>query len=120
LGNATQALSLSDEAIRRAATVKLQTDPHLSDLHLTRGQALLKLGRVSEARDSFRISDEFWRHYEPASHWAAEASYWLARALIDAGDATAGRQMLKSAQARLAKSPMPSHRTLAATGTTLR
>jgi tetratricopeptide (TPR) repeat protein len=114
LGNSMQALSLADESIRLALTVKRQTDPHLSDLHLTRGRALLNLGRVSEARDSFRISDEFWRRYEPASPWAAEASYWLARALIEAGDATAGGRMLKSAQARLAKSPMPSHRTLAA------
>ena len=113
LGNAMQALSLTDESIRHASGVKLQTDPHLSDLHLTRGQALLKLGRTAEARDAFRISDEFWRSYDPASHWAAEASYWLARALIETGDAAAGRPMLKAAQTRLAKSPMPSHRALA-------
>ena len=59
------------------------------------------------------ISDEFWRSYDPASHWAAEASYWLARALIDTGDRAAGQPMLKSARVRLAKSPMPSHRSLA-------
>ena len=120
LGNAMQALSLADESIQRASTVKLQTDPHLSDLHLTRGQALLKLGRTAEARDAFRISDEFWRRYDPASHWAAEASCWLARALIETGDAAAGRPMLKAAQTRLAKSPMPSHRSLAPSATPAR
>ena len=120
LGNAMQALSLADESIQRASTVKLQTDPHLSDLHLTRGQALLKLGRPAEARDAFRISDEFWRSYAPASHWAAEASYWLARALIETGDAATGRPMLKAAQTRLAKSPMPSHRSLATSATPAR
>ena len=120
LGNAMQALSLIDESIGHASGVKLQTDPHLSDLHLTRGKALLKLGRTAEARDAFRISDEFWRRYDPASHWAAEASYWLARALIETGDATAGRPMLKAAQTRLAKSPMPSHRSLATSATPAR
>jgi len=92
----------------------LQTYPYLSDLQLTRGQALLKLGRAEEALAAFRISDEFWRSYEPKSHWAAEASYWVARALIEAGDTATGKPMLKAARARLAKSPMPLHRALAA------
>jgi predicted GNAT superfamily acetyltransferase len=114
LGDAAQALSLADKSIRRNAVSKLQTDPYLSDLQLTRGQALLQLGRAEEALAAFRISDEFWRDYDATSHWAAAASYWLARALIETGDTATGRPMLKAAQARLAKSPMPAHRRLAA------
>ena len=93
--------------------MRLQVDPALSDLHVTRGQALLALNRPAEARDAFQIADDFWRAYDADSHWAAEASYWLARALIDTGDRAAGTPMLKSARTRLAKSPMPAHRALA-------
>jgi serine/threonine-protein kinase len=117
LGDATQALATVDKAIEGLSKVRLQTDPHLSELQLTRGQALLQLGRADEALAAFRVSDEFWRGYDPKSHWAAEATYWLARALIDSGDRATGRPMLKGARARLAKSPMPSHRALAAAET---
>jgi hypothetical protein len=113
-GNARAALGLSDRALSALLRIRLQVDPALSDLHVTRGQALLALKRPAEARDEFRIADDFWRGYDPTSHWAAEASYWLARALIDTGDGTTGRPMLKAARARLAKSPMPLHRRLAA------
>jgi tetratricopeptide (TPR) repeat protein len=113
LGDAAQALSLIDAAIRRKAVSKLQTDPYLSDLYLTRGQALLQLGRANEALEAFRIAADFWGSYDADSHWSAEASYWLARALIETGDPATGRPMLKAVQPRLAKSPMPSHRALA-------
>jgi serine/threonine-protein kinase len=113
-GNARAALGLSDRALSALLRIRLQVDPALSDLHVTRGQALLALKRPAEARDEVRIADDFWRGYDPTSHWAAEASYWLARALIDTGDGTTGRPMLKAARARLAKSPMPLHRRLAA------
>jgi serine/threonine-protein kinase len=112
-GDAQAALDLADRALAAFRRVRLQVDPALSDLHVTRGQALLALKRPEEARDEFRISDEFWRGYDAASHWAAEASYWLARALIATGDAASGGPMLKAAKARLAKSPMPAHRRLA-------
>ena len=82
---------------------------------IERGQALLALNRPAESRDAFRIADDFWRGYDADSHWSAEASYWLARALIETGDAATGKPMLKAARARLAKSPMPAHRRLAAT-----
>jgi tetratricopeptide (TPR) repeat protein len=109
-----EALALANRAIQNAAVTRLMTDPYLSDLHLTRGQALLQLGRAEEALASLRVSDEFWRSYDADSHWAAEASYWLARALIVTGDPATGRPMLKAARAGLAKSPMPLHRRLAA------
>jgi serine/threonine-protein kinase len=117
LGDAAQALVTVDKAIEGLSKVRLQTDPGLSDLQLTRGQALLQLGRAEEALAAFRVADEFWRGYDTKSHWAAEASYWLARALIDTGDGATGRPMLRAARARLAKSPMPSHHALAAAET---
>jgi tetratricopeptide (TPR) repeat protein len=113
-GSAQTALDLSNRALVAFQRVRLQVDPALSDLHVTRGQALLALKRPAEARDAFRIADDFWRGYDSDSHWSAEASYWLARALIETGDAATGKPMLKAAQARLAKSPMPLHRQLAA------
>lgn len=112
-GNAQAALDLADRALAAFQRVRLQVDPALSDLHVTRGQALLALKRPAEARDAFRIADDFWRGYDADSHWSAEASYWLARALIDTGDTATGKPMLKAARARLAKSPMPAHRRLA-------
>ena len=113
VGNAQVALDLADRALVIFQRYRLQVDPALSDLHLTRGQALLALNRPAEAREAFRIADDFWRDYDATSHWAAEASYWLARAMIETGDRAAGQPMLKSARARLAKSPMPAHRALA-------
>ena len=114
-GHADKALALADAAIKRLSTVRLQADPYLSDLYLIRGQALLELGRSAEAIEAFRLADDFWRSYDAGGHWAAEASYWLARALLQVGDSS-GRPMLKAAQSRLAKSPMPSHRRWASTG----
>ena len=114
-GNAQAALDLADRALAAFQRIRLQVDPALSDLHVTRGQALLALNRPAAAREQFRIADDFWRGYDADSHWAAEASYWLARALIATGDAATGKPMLKAAQARLARSPMPAHRRLAAT-----
>jgi serine/threonine-protein kinase len=119
-GNAQAALDLSDRALAAFQRIRLQVDPALSDLHVTRGQALLALNRPAEARDAFRIADEFWRDYDADSHWSAEASYWLARALIETGDTATGRPMLKAARVRLAKSPMPLHRRLAAVTVTAR
>jgi tetratricopeptide (TPR) repeat protein len=115
-GDAQAALELADRALTAFQRIRLQVDPALSDLHVTRGQALLALKRPAEARDEFRITDDFWRDYDADSSWAAEASYWLARALNDSGDHAAGAPMLKSARARLAKSPMPAHRALADSG----
>jgi len=113
-GDAEAAVSHAERALRQLQRHRLMVDPFVSDLQLTRGQALLQLGRAEEALAAFRVSDEFWRSYDPNSHWAAEASYWLARALIETGDASNGKRMLKSAQAGLAKSPMPAHRALVA------
>jgi serine/threonine-protein kinase len=113
-GNAQAALDLSDRALAAFQRIRLQVDPALSDLHVTRGQALLALKRPAEARDELRIADDFWRGYDADSHWSAEASYWLARAMIESGDAATGKPMLKAAQSRLAESPMPAHRRLAA------
>jgi hypothetical protein len=117
-GKAQAALDLADRALAAFNRIRLQVDPALSDLHVTRGQALLALNRPAEARDEFRIADDFWRGYDADSHWSAEASYWLARALIETGDAATGEPMLKAAKARLAKSPMPAHRRLAVAETT--
>jgi serine/threonine-protein kinase len=114
LGDAASALATAETSIGRLSLTRLRTDPRLSDLQLTRGQALLQLGRAEEALAAFRVAEDFWRGYDPTSHWSAEASYWLAHALIETGDATTGRPMLKAARARLAKSPMPLHRRLAA------
>jgi eukaryotic-like serine/threonine-protein kinase len=113
IGDSALALETAEIAIGHLSKSKLRTDPHLADLQLTRGQALFKLGQPEEALAAFRVSKEFWDAYEPTSHWAAEAKFWLARALIEVGEASTGQPMLQAAQDRLANSPMPLHRHLA-------
>jgi len=112
-GDALEALGLADRALARFERMRLQVDPALSDLLVTRGRALLALKRPAEALEAFRVSADFWRGYDDKSHWSAEASYWLARALIETGDRATGQPMLNAMRTRLAKSPMPSHRALA-------
>jgi len=112
-GDALEALGLADRALARFERMRLQVDPALSDLLVTRGRALLALQRPAEAREAFRVAADFWREYDDKSHWSAEASYWLARALIETGDRATGQPMLNAMRTRLAKSPMPSHRALA-------
>jgi tetratricopeptide (TPR) repeat protein len=114
LGNAEQALSIVDAALKRASVIRIQMDPFIADHHRIRGQTLLKLGRAGEAREALRIADEYWRGYFAESPWAAEAQYWHGQALIATGDTARGRQWVQEMRPRLAKSPMPSHRALAA------
>jgi len=113
VGDALDALGFADRALALFERMRLQVDPALSDVLVTRGRALLALQRPAEALEAFRVAADFWRGYDDKSHWSAEASYWLARALIETGDRATGQPMLNAMRARLAKSPMPSHRALA-------
>jgi serine/threonine protein kinase len=88
--------------------------PDGADSFIVRGRALLELGRPREAVESLAIADAFWRGFDPATPWAAEAAYWYGRALTAAGETKRGEAMTQAALPLLAKSQMPSHRALAA------
>jgi serine/threonine-protein kinase len=120
LGDAEQAVSFVDAQLKRISVARVQTDPFIADNHIVRGAALLQLGRAAEARESFRIADEFWQEFDPQTPWAAEARYWHGRSLIETGDAVRGRQWMRDAIPGLAKSHLPSHRALASSSPSLR
>ena len=113
LGDAADAYTLADRAIKIALRPRLQTDPDLSDLYVTQGRALLQLNRPAEALESLHKAHEFWQDFNAQSNWAAEAAYWYGQALIANGDAIRGQQWVRQMQPRLAKSSLPLHRALA-------
>jgi len=80
---------------------------------LWRGQALLKLQRVPEARDEFQRADAFWREFDPEHPMAAEAAWWYGHSLIASGEAARGKAMVAAARPRLAASFLPHLRPLA-------
>ena len=111
-GAVAQALTSVQEALQLQA--EFSSDPPAADLGLVAGRALLLSGRSHEALEPLRQSYGFWLGLDPRSVWAAESEYWLGRAWIANGEAKRGRWMVSEARRALAKSPLPSHRRLAA------
>ena len=115
LNDASEALSLADQAIDvQQRRFKRGWRPSTSDLFITRGRALLILGRATEARVTLGEADQFWRKFDPDNPWAAEASWWFAQSLIATGESERGQEILKQTRPRLLASWMPSHRALVA------
>jgi len=113
LGDAEAALRFASEAVAAVNATKPDT-PDAADSFLIHGRALVRLGRTGEALKSLEASDAFWRRFDPDNAWAAEAAHWHGYALAANGETRRGRAMMDAARPVLQKSPMPSHRALAA------
>jgi len=116
LGRPAEALEFARRAVDFEKSLAPFT-PDGAESFMVQGRALLELGRPLEATESLAIADTFWRSFDPETAWAAEAAYWHGRALIEAGDARRGTELVNRALPGLARSPMPSHRALAARAT---
>jgi serine/threonine-protein kinase len=113
LNDPAEALTLADQAIDlQQRRFKRGWRPSTSDLFVTRGRALLMLGRGMEARTALEQADRFWRDFDPDNPWAAEASWWYAQSLIVTGERERGKAIMKQTRPRLAASWMPTHRAL--------
>jgi hypothetical protein len=84
------------------------------NLCLAYGRALLVNGRPKEALEPLRLA--YGGHLEEAdkSSFAAEAEYWFGQAWIANDEIKRGRWMVAQAREALARSPIQSHRRLAA------
>ncbi len=102
-----QALSSAQEAIDLQGRFRPRWLPRDADAHVVLGAALLQSGRVREARAVLERAHDFWREFDADSVWAAEAGWWLARALIADGESTRGRPLLASMRERLLDSGVP-------------
>jgi tetratricopeptide (TPR) repeat protein len=116
LGNLDEALRLANLAVA-AEHAPTPFTPDGADSFIVRGRTLLALDRAREAVEPLAIADAFWRGFDPATPWAAEAAYWYGRALTAAGETKRGEAMTQATLPLLAKSQMPSHRALAQRGT---
>jgi tRNA A-37 threonylcarbamoyl transferase component Bud32 len=76
-------------------------------------RVLLADGRAAEAIEPMRLSYGNWLSMSPDSPFAAESLYWFGRAYLATGDKR-GRWMVAQAKRELAKSPVATHRALAA------
>src|SRR5262249_14091798 len=94
-GRPDQALNLAEKALADYATRRRPIVPFIADLQIARGRALLGLGHHGEAVDALGRADAFWRDFDSASPWAAEAAHWLGKALVASGDAANGRRLME-------------------------
>jgi serine/threonine protein kinase len=108
-GNPGEALAILEERLKLPLRMDLNPESALA-----RGRALLEVGRIAEATALLKRLQDHWRaSLTPESAFAAEANYWLGRAYVAAGDRR-GESMIAEAKRVLVRSPLPSHRKLAA------
>ena len=91
-GRAWLALGRADaaKAAFEAALAALQTSGSLpqplnADAQVGLGRALLAAGDAVASVPPLQAADAFWRGFDAGNPWAAEAVFWLARALQAAG-----------------------------------
>jgi tetratricopeptide (TPR) repeat protein len=107
---ALRAIEEADAANDPAARAPVK--PEL--LYNAHGRALLELGRPREALEPLKNLLYYWTPFGDDNRYTAEARYWYGLALMRSGDAEGGRPLVQSALPVLKKSPMPSHRAIAA------
>src|SRR5439155_26956919 len=107
LGAPTEPAGLADEAIALRSRFRSAVLPIDADTLVVRGRALLALDRAFEARAAFEKADTFWRDFDPDNPWAAEAAWWLGKAMVATGDAERGEQLIAAMRPRLEKSWRP-------------
>jgi hypothetical protein len=111
-GRAQRALDLLGRLARPPAAAELQSGDE-ADRLLTRGRALLALGRANDALPDLQAAWRFWTAHPALPRWRGEASHWLAQAWQAQGkgeDAAAARAQAWQA---LRDSPFPADRLLA-------
>ena len=114
LGKWQEALTLLDESTSLPpAPGGAITGPDEAQIHLWRGQALLKLRGDTDAHLEFQRVDAFWREFDPGHPMAAEAAWWYGHSLIATGEVKRGKAMVAAARPRLAASFLPHLRPLA-------
>jgi serine/threonine-protein kinase len=113
LGEGAKALEYSARTIAGKDPIE-PFMPTEADAFVVHGRALHAVGRAQEAVASLAVAHRFWSSFDPATAWAAEASYWYGRALMTSGETARGQELVRASVPVLAKSPMPSHRASAA------
>jgi len=115
LGKYDEALRLLDEAIapRLSESGLPLRRPYDAQLFLWRGQTLLHLQRMDEARQTFERAHKYWPTFDPDHPMAAEAAWWYGHSLIATGEVKRGKAMVAEARPRLAASFLPHLRPLA-------
>jgi hypothetical protein len=105
---------VADAQATLAERQAMSREPGLHSAHaLMQGRVLLASGQAMQAIEPLQRHHEEWAALQPESPYAAEALHWLGRAHAAAGEAR-GRQMIEQARVLLARSPVASHRRLAA------
>ena len=84
------------------------------NLCLAYGRALLANGRPHEALEPLRLAYGMYLEQADKTWFTAEAEYWFGQAWIANGEVKRGHWMVAQAREALAKSPIQSHRRLAA------
>ena len=84
------------------------------NLCLAYGRALLANGRSHDALEPLRLAYGFYLQEGDKTTFAAEVEFWFGQAWIASGEVKRGRWMVAQAREALAKSPVASHRRLAA------
>jgi tetratricopeptide (TPR) repeat protein len=84
-----------------------------SRFRIAYARVLLADGQATEAIEPMRLNYGNWLSMNPSSPYAAESLYWFGRVYLATGDKR-GRWMIAQAKRELAKSPVATHRALAA------
>ena len=92
LGQAAEALALTEKPIEKPDPSDA-INTYLADLRLTRGRALLALGRAADARKPLLEAYEFWRAFAPDDHSFKVATYWFAQSLLVNGETEAAQRL---------------------------
>ncbi len=108
------AVDAAREAVEQRLEISKQVDGD-PNFALALGRVLLATHRVDESIEVFKKLSSDWQSINPDSPYASEVLYWFGMAYA-AGGNPRGRQIVQQARAALAKSPVPSHRVLAAAG----
>jgi tetratricopeptide (TPR) repeat protein len=104
LGQAAEALALTENHEGKPdPSDAINVD--LANLRLTRGRALLALGRATDARKPLGSAYEFWRAFAPNDQYAAVAAYWYAQSLLANGETDAAQRLHASAKPPLDYAP---------------
>ncbi len=89
-GQAAEALALTEKPIEKPdPSDAINVD--LANMRLTRGRALLALGRGADARQPLSSAYEFWRAFAPYDHSFQVATYWYAQCLLANGETAAAQ-----------------------------
>jgi tetratricopeptide (TPR) repeat protein len=116
LGKWQETIAALDEVLGIRTSNYGQRTPFMPDdalFNLWRGQALLHLGRLTEALEEFQVVVAFWRDFDADHPMAAEAAWWYGHSLIATGEVMRGKAMVAAARPRLAASFLPHLRPLA-------